>query len=224
MQTYLIVSQEKNFILDEIAKLKKESGVSPFNLHEIIPSPSIGIENIRNLQKIFIIKPFGGQNRLVIFYNMEKATKEAQNALLKVLEEPPKNTQIVLTVPNREMLLPTIVSRCQIITQQNPKVNNNEMIKETGKLLKQIFAASPSGRIALSQKLTKSKEDVLTFLEALIITLENYLHHLPDELKISLKEIAVCLSKTIAAKKYVELNTNYKATLDILFLGFPGAD
>ena len=61
------------------------------------------------------LKPFKGKTKVVVIQSYESITKEAQNALLKVLEEPPANTLIIILTLKKEFLLPTILSRCKII-------------------------------------------------------------------------------------------------------------
>ncbi|MCJ7740552.1 hypothetical protein MUP32_04535 [Candidatus Microgenomates bacterium] len=221
MQTFLVISSDDKFITGEVEKLKKKYAISAFNLHEIIPSPSIGIEEVRNIQKIFIVKPYGEKNRLVILREMEKATIEAQNALLKILEEPPNDTYLLLTCGNKENLLPTILSRCQLINQINA-ASDLSNFEKTEKFLKSIFPSTSGKRIILIQETVKTKEEGIGLLADIINFLEKSLHRPPKEWPVNLKETAQCLSKTLAAKKYLERNINWKATLDILFLGFPG--
>ncbi|HVS58865.1 MAG TPA: AAA family ATPase [Candidatus Saccharimonadales bacterium] len=81
-------------------------------------SKSIGIDEVRELQHFASLKiPRSGQyNRIIIIGNAHRMTQEAQNALLKLIEEPPEATLIVLTTPAQQALLPTITSRCQLIT------------------------------------------------------------------------------------------------------------
>lgn len=221
MQTFLVVSQNKSFIEDQIKKIKQRLSVSPFNTYEIFPNPSIGIEIVRDLQKNFIVKPLGEKNRLTVLYDMEKSTLEAQNALLKLLEEPPQNTYIILTSTSSETLLPTIVSRCQIITSKNIESSDESAVGKTTELLVKILNSSPGMRITISQEYAKTRTETLELLNSFITTLEYWLHYKNESLKMGVKEIATSLQKTMAAKKYVERNVNFKATLDILFLGFP---
>ena len=75
---------------------------------------SIKIAQIRELQSDIIVKPHNKYKIYVINYS-EKMTVEAQNALLKTLEEPPEYAIIILITNNKESLLPTIRSRCEII-------------------------------------------------------------------------------------------------------------
>ena len=75
---------------------------------------SIKIAQIRNLQSDIVIKPHK-KYKIYIIDEAEKMTLEAQNALLKTLEEPPEYAIIILVTNNKEGLLPTIRSRCEIV-------------------------------------------------------------------------------------------------------------
>ncbi|HUU51233.1 MAG TPA: DNA polymerase III subunit delta' [Nitrospinota bacterium] len=96
---------------------KKVQNLSHPDLLLIEPEKnSIKIETIKNIKKDISFKPFEGKKKIVIIDKVDKTTKEASNALLKTLEEPPKDTIFILISPNYYSLLPTIVSRCQKIT------------------------------------------------------------------------------------------------------------
>ncbi|MEI7578770.1 MAG: hypothetical protein WCJ58_01875 [bacterium] len=82
---------------------------------------SISISQIRELIKWANLKPFEASGKLGIIYNAENLTIEAQNSLLKLLEEPNKFTQIILCTSNHRRLLSTIISRCEIIHHTNPE-------------------------------------------------------------------------------------------------------
>lgn len=221
MQTFLIVSSNKTFIENEINKFRKKLNITLYTYHEITPNPSIGIEQVRQLKQIFILKPFGAKERLVVVREMEKATVPAQNALLKILEEPPGGTYLILTVGSIQQLLPTVISRCQLIKDKKSFVADPSETIKTQPLIKKIISASLGERIVLAQQLAKTREDALVNLDLLISFLRQLIYHKNKEIKLSAYEITTCLRKTLAAKTYVEKNINYKATLDILFIGFP---
>lgn len=77
------------------------------------PGTSIKIEDMRNLRKEAYYRPFEGLLRFFIIDEAEKMTEEAANCILKVLEEPPPTTRIILVTAYPGLLLPTILSRCQ---------------------------------------------------------------------------------------------------------------
>lgn len=75
----------------------------------------IKIDQVRALQHDLALSPLEGKFRVAIFDQFELATTEAQNALLKTLEEPPAYAVLIVLATDPELLLPTIVSRCQLI-------------------------------------------------------------------------------------------------------------
>jgi len=94
----------------------------------VINKPSlISIQDIRDLKNNLITKPYNSQYKIALIIDAQKMNKEAQNAFLKILEEPPADTIIILTAENKKQLLPTIISRCQII---NFKIVPSELIKK----------------------------------------------------------------------------------------------
>lgn len=76
----------------------------------------IKIAQIRELQREMALSPFEGRWRVYILCDFQQATVEAANCLLKTLEEPPPKVVMVLTTTQAEMLLPTIISRCQVLS------------------------------------------------------------------------------------------------------------
>lgn len=221
MQTFLIVSRSNDSIDKKIKSIIKNLSVSPFNLVEINPLTSISISDVRKISQTVLLKPYGGGDRLVILRDIEKATAEASNALLKLLEEPPTHTYIILVTDNMDKLIPTIVSRCQIISVENGVDYKQSDDKETKKILRQILTASSGGRIILSQKIANTREEAIKFLGDLLPVLEKFLHNPDKEINLSPAEIAALIKKVSTAKTYLERYINFKATLDVLFLGFP---
>lgn len=77
-------------------------------------NPVISIDRIRELRRITKIKPTG-KYRIIVLSDADRMTMEASNSLLKILEEPPESTYLILTSARPNTLLPTILSRCQEI-------------------------------------------------------------------------------------------------------------
>lgn len=75
----------------------------------------IKIDQIRNLCRALAMKPYEAELRVAIIAEAHRLNPAAGNALLKMLEEPPDRTILILTAPQTADLLPTIVSRCQHI-------------------------------------------------------------------------------------------------------------
>lgn len=75
----------------------------------------VKIDQIRELQRQLALSPYEGRRRVAIIADFQTATVEAANALLKTLEEPPSPVVLALTATDTSLLLPTIVSRCQVV-------------------------------------------------------------------------------------------------------------
>lgn len=76
---------------------------------------SIGVEVIRELSTDVYIRPFESENKVYIIEDGAALTNEAQNAMLKILEEPPEYAIFIIIVPSSALLLPTVVSRCSCV-------------------------------------------------------------------------------------------------------------
>ncbi|MEW6664029.1 MAG: DNA polymerase III subunit delta' [Thermodesulfobacteriota bacterium] len=74
---------------------------------------TIGIEQIRDLERSLGFKPHYGRYRVTVVREAEQMTEQASNAFLKTLEEPPAGNILILNAVDPSRLLPTIVSRCQ---------------------------------------------------------------------------------------------------------------
>lgn len=76
---------------------------------------SIGVDNIRDLIDEIYTKPYEGDKKIVIIKNSDSITVQGQNAILKTLEEPSKDTTIIMLTENINAILQTIQSRCQTL-------------------------------------------------------------------------------------------------------------
>lgn len=84
----------------------------PYCRTPIAGNPTISIDKIRELRRIGALKPME-KYRVIIIAEADRMTAEAANSLLKMLEEPPNYTYLILCTAHINALLPTIVSRCQ---------------------------------------------------------------------------------------------------------------
>ena len=94
-----------------------EAGTHP-DLHLVHPESATGrltIGQVRELGRQLALTPSVGRHRVAILADFDRATPSAANALLKTLEEPPAYVVLVLLAPDADSLLPTIVSRCQVV-------------------------------------------------------------------------------------------------------------
>lgn len=86
---------------------------------------SFGVDNVRDIIEEINKKPFEGDRKVVIIHDGNKLTHQAQNALLKTIEEPPSGVFIILLCESLELILDTIKSRCEI--HKLTPLNKNEI-------------------------------------------------------------------------------------------------
>jgi DNA polymerase-3 subunit delta' len=92
--------------------------LDPKGGRELIPHPNgeIRIEQIRDLRRILNLRPYQSNYRVALLLNFNQTRRDnAPNALLKTLEEAPSYAVLILTADNPEQLLPTIISRCEVL-------------------------------------------------------------------------------------------------------------
>jgi hypothetical protein len=150
---------------------------------------TIGIEPIRDLQGALSIPPSGDVVRLVFVGPAEKITQPAQQALLKILEEPPEKTEICLFARAKSDVLPTLLSRCIVVDLREKRAGESSVfllplskarsIKEKLAVLALFPAQRDAARDFLLQELSaiakesptkelvKLQETTLVVLEAL---------------------------------------------------------
>jgi len=100
--------------------LAKRLGVSDKDLYEIDAASNRGIEDIRQLREGVYAMPFESKYKFYIIDEAHMLTKEAWNAFLKTLEEPPAHAIFVLATTERDKVPETIQSRCEIYTFKQP--------------------------------------------------------------------------------------------------------
>ncbi|MFC1615011.1 DNA polymerase III subunit gamma/tau [Patescibacteria group bacterium] len=107
--------------------LAHEIGCSVNDLQEIDAASNRGIDDIRELREAVRVLPLESKYKVYIIDEVHMLTKEAFNALLKTLEEPPKHAIFMLATTEIQKLPDTIVSRCQTFTFKKP---SHEILKK----------------------------------------------------------------------------------------------
>ncbi len=101
------------FISNQI--IKEKNNVESVDIVKYSPSSSsFGVDDVRNIINEVNKKPYEGDKKVLILYKCDKLTIQAQNALLKTIEEPPRGVYLILLSDSLEVILDTIKSRCQI--------------------------------------------------------------------------------------------------------------
>lgn len=107
--------------------LARELGTAPEDLYEIDAASNRGIDDVRALREGIAATPFSSRYKIYIIDEAHMLTKEAFNALLKTLEEPPPHAIFILATTEPEKLPETIVSRCE---QHSFKKPSQKVLKE----------------------------------------------------------------------------------------------
>lgn len=177
MNSFIISSKDEQKGVEKALKICKEFKIDKFDITIIEHNDdeklkAIGIEEIREIQKRIFLKPLKSDFKSVIIKNSQNLTIPAQNALLKILEEPPLTTLIILLATNRDILLPTVISRCNIleIHQENLALSEKEVEKNI-KIVKLLANSNVAGRLKIAGDVSKSKEDALNWLKDAIFSL-----------------------------------------------------
>lgn len=137
---------------------------------------TIGVEDIRGqINNDIGIKPYSSPRKIYIMNEGEKMTPQAQNALLKTLEEPPEYAVILILTDNVEALLPTVISRCVVL---NMKPVSDNLVKKY--LMEELsvpdykanicvsFARGNIGKaklLASSEEFEKVKDEAITLVK-----------------------------------------------------------
>lgn len=131
-----------------------------------------GIDDIREGIKFLWQKPFKSPKKTLIITDGENLTDEAQNAILKISEDPPEHALIILIVRNPEVLLPTLRSRFQKIFLQaqhnaNIRMNVNDT-NSTNKIIQEFLKSSVTRRKEIIKQVIEDESELASFIEGLI--------------------------------------------------------
>ena len=189
---------------------------------------TIGVEDIRGqINNDIGIKPYSSPRKIYIMNEGEKMTVQAQNALLKTLEEPPEYAVILILTTNVEALLPTILSRCVVLNMKpvpDAKVKKY-LMEELGvpDYKANICVAFARGNIGKAKLLASSEEFEKVKDEA--ITLVKYINDM--EISEIVKAIKKITEYKFDVNDYLDILSVwyrdvllYKATKDINSLIF----
>jgi DNA polymerase III subunit delta' len=135
------------------------------------------VDKIREARRTLNFKPYQAKYRVALFLRFQEANENAANALLKTLEEAPSYAVLILTADNPEQLLPTIISRCEVLRLRPLKVE--EVMKalegrgvESGRA--KMIAHISGGRFGYAlrliedESLLEKREERLNDLQSLI--------------------------------------------------------
>lgn len=206
---------------------------------------SIRIEQIREIQRKVAEKPIISSKKIYIINNSDKMTTEAQNCLLKTLEEPPEYITIILIGTNENAFLSTIKSRCTIIHFQDiPEYRIQEYLREKeGIEIQDQYILKAFGGSIGKAILLQDKQEQYTKIRQLLTNLRNMdiieifqksqilydskedITNLLQYINIILLELSKhdyrytnCIKIVENTKKRLQSNANYDMSIDNMLL------
>lgn len=153
MHAYLLITENQNAAREKVREiLGKEKLIVEFKIEKISDTKElIAQTNIALSQTVYFL------------YDFDDASVEAQNALLKRLEEPQENLFFALVARKEDKVLPTIASRCQVQRIIVKKTTDEEVLFSA-----EFFESDINEKLSIISKITK-REDAVPLLEKLII-------------------------------------------------------
>jgi DNA polymerase III gamma/tau subunit len=123
---YLFFGGESGEMKNTALQLAEILGINAYDILYLAPPETkheISIDQIRNLKKHLILSPYISQYKFAIIDRAELMSEDAANALLKTLEEPTRNTILIVITANPDLLAQTIVSRLEQIRFKSISLN-----------------------------------------------------------------------------------------------------
>ncbi len=145
----------------------KSLGIDTHDIYEIDAASNNSVDDVRTLIEEVNTLPLSSEYKMYILDEVHMFSKQAFNALLKVLEEPPKHVLFVFATTDLHKVIPTVISRCQVIHLKKPtvKVLTEQIIsiaKEEGKDIESKYASM------IAERANGSFRDALVLLDQVI--------------------------------------------------------
>lgn len=231
MHAFAIISNSQEAQQSEYEKILKKFSVSKF-ARVIINKWASSIKDIRNAQRILNLATQKDKIQALVIESIQQLSLEAQQSLLKTIEEPPANTIIIIQAQNQEQILPTILSRVQVIYKPAyTKITQEEEKLFTSFWAKIITTKSLSQRLTSASQLTSGldkREQLVLWLDKQIIFFRNILHkrigQLANRNSLTPSNISTIIKILLFSKKYAQANVNTKLLIDHLFIHLPAVN
>lgn len=210
MAPLLLIHPDLSKRVGEIEKILGEKKITRNhpNLLWITDEEKLGVEQAKKIREHLTLKPYQDLGQIIVLESAHNLTTEAQNSLLKILEEPPEESLIILGINQQDRLLPTVLSRCQIHSIDGKvEVDFDKFQKD----IEELEGENVENRFKYIEKL-EDKESFLNFLT----------HHFREKLiKNPSKENLEFSNTLIEANKWADRNVNIRAILEYLMLLMP---
>lgn len=225
-----------------------EDGTHPDVMQLLPAGQEFSIDQVRRIKRELSYKPVMGRRKVCILLEVERLTKEAANALLISLEEPPPEVTFIMSTTNPYSLLPTLLSRCQVIRfGPIPRVEVQRALVSWGISKEEassiaVLAEGSLGRakeyiqnnIAEKQEMVAGwlreiegggplsvfdvAKQIISFKEEIIEILKIILYTLRKSLRPDL--LLVVMERVIEIEKGIRMHLNLQLALEVMFLEY----
>lgn len=207
MHAFLFIGTTANIRQQKIQARITGWNISPFDVITLAPKEEhISIDEVRELKRRLTLTPMKSDYMIGIIYQAKSMTIEAQNAILKLLEEPPPRVRLFIESENTNMLLPTIVSRCEVVRVSGVKDVPVQIP------LAALMNAAIGERLTMLDAYTKDRVQAKSFVEEALASGETMLHSGGD-----VSTVAVLLRRLMTAQAQLSVNCNPRLVLDRAF-------
>ncbi len=149
--------------IEQTSEYLAEKRAEPFRILSFASHTAIPIDVAREIRRRLSLRGAEGMTRVVLFYQMERMLPSSADALLKLIEEPPSDTVIILTAQRPESLLPTIQSRAHKVRFHNiPEENIITYLRErhdVGEKRATLLARLADGSLGTAMAMLEMPED-----------------------------------------------------------------
>ena len=225
MHAFLITGGSQEDRTKKIETLCREWAVLPIDIYTIDikeEKRTIGIDEIRMLSEHLLFSPRQSPYSIAVIHHASALTPDAQNALLKTLEEPPAYVRIILESDHESLLLPTILSRCQTLHLNSHTAVSEEDKKNALQMLEDIQGKKPGELCRFTDQYINKKEDGREMINTLLSVIHEELLSLSQ--KDQSKEIAEKQKRMIrtiraiqTSQNQLQANVNKALIFDALF-------
>jgi DNA polymerase III delta prime subunit len=212
MVPQIIVEPNISKRTEVILEVLKDNGLQQQhpNMFWMGEGEKLGVEVVRKIVEHLSLKPYQGGGQAVVLVEADNLTPEAQNAMLKTLEEPPIDSVILLGATSEDNFLPTVLSRCQIVNSK-VKGQRSELEDKDKEQVEKLINSSTEERFKYIEKLEdkqKLLDDLTTYFHSQLTT-----NHGSSTITI--------LEDLIQAHRWTKQNVNLRAILEYIMLKIP---
>lgn len=216
MHAFLIVGKNQKAQKDKAAEI-----LQSLKAKEVITlEPTNKVHTIQSIRELsHTLSLHSPHIRGVIILEADKLSQESGNALLKTLEEPTQNTLLVLTAPDKDTVLETIVSRCFIENLGPREIEITGQDQEKAREIFQNLVRAKMGERFKFVDTIHDREEALKFVVGQIFAAREVM--LSNESQVTSHKLLCLLDTLIQTKSDLEANVNTKLALTNLMLHYP---